>query len=629
MPEIANRLSIYDACFHTHAQELIALSRDALTFISNDQKIIWMNQQAEAMYGCSSGDSVNKTVSELLATIATDLPPLSESIAALIVNVRHHFDVALHLNNQAPQWIRFSLQQLQQEPMGLHYFCLCGTDVTAEKQASAAADHLSNEYQDLLNTISDIVFRLDINGCFTFLNQAWERIAGIPVHSSLGTNITFYIEPEQEQQALDAWLFHSEVGEVEYQSDMRLFFNETIILWVQVCCTKVMDEQGCLVGFKGTCKDITSKKENGHYYELLSQHVDDLITLHEDDGRYVLLSPSIKTIAGYEPAELVGKSAYAYFHKEDVIRIAENHESYLITGDYRYEQITYRYKRKDGTYIWLCSKVKRFYDGFAGRDRLVVISKVAQEKMKEESKALVELQETNQLNERKSGFIDFISHEFAAPLQNIRSISELIHLKLKSANTANMATTVLTSIRQVDNEVARLTVLIADVILLEKLSNNQIQLQPSPLDVYKQLRACTARIEVQQQDGRVAFVDVRGSRELVPVDAQYFDMAMGKLLCNAFKYSVGNPSPMVIIQFKASEIEIKILDFGIGVPVGERDKLFSGFFRCSNVGYIEGVGLGLAIAKKLWSCTAATSVLKQRQTAPPHLLPPSLIEKMV
>jgi signal transduction histidine kinase len=213
--------------------------------------------------------------------------------------------------------------------------------------------------------------------------------------------------------------------------------------------------------------------------------------------------------------------------------------------------------------------------------------------------ALVELQETNQLNERKSGFIDFISHEFAAPLQNIRSISELIHLKLKSANTANMATTVLTSIRQVDNEVARLTVLIADVILLEKLSNNQIQLQPSPLDVYKQLRACTARIEVQQQDGRVAFVDVRGSRELVPVDAQYFDMAMGKLLCNAFKYSVGNPSPMVIIQFKASDIEIKILDFGIGVPVGERDKLFSGFFRCSNVGYIEGVGLGLAIAKKI------------------------------
>ncbi|MDV2993474.1 MAG: Sensor histidine kinase RcsC [Chroococcidiopsis sp. SAG 2025] len=42
----------------------------------------------------------------------------------------------------------------------------------------------------------------------------------------------------------------------------------------------------------------------------------------------------------------------------------------------------------------------------------------------------------------------------------------------------------------------------------------------------------------------------------------------------------------------------RIQDEGIGIPMGDRDRLFHSFHRASNVGNISGTGLGLAIVKK-------------------------------
>jgi len=43
---------------------------------------------------------------------------------------------------------------------------------------------------------------------------------------------------------------------------------------------------------------------------------------------------------------------------------------------------------------------------------------------------------------------------------------------------------------------------------------------------------------------------------------------------------------------------IEVCDEGIGIPVADRQRLFEGFERGSNVGATQGNGLGLAIAKR-------------------------------
>jgi signal transduction histidine kinase len=46
-----------------------------------------------------------------------------------------------------------------------------------------------------------------------------------------------------------------------------------------------------------------------------------------------------------------------------------------------------------------------------------------------------------------------------------------------------------------------------------------------------------------------------------------------------------------------NEIEIQIIDFGIGIPEKDIPKLFNTFFRASNTEGIQGTGLGLYIVK--------------------------------
>jgi signal transduction histidine kinase len=42
----------------------------------------------------------------------------------------------------------------------------------------------------------------------------------------------------------------------------------------------------------------------------------------------------------------------------------------------------------------------------------------------------------------------------------------------------------------------------------------------------------------------------------------------------------------------------QVQDRGIGIPLTEREQVFSSFHRASHVGNISGTGLGLAIGKK-------------------------------
>ncbi|MBE9112857.1 EAL domain-containing protein [Nodosilinea sp. LEGE 07298] len=95
-------------------------------------------------------------------------------------------------------------------------------------------------------------------------------------------------------------------------------------------------------------------------FRLLAENVKDLVCLHDLTGRFLYLSPSCKSLLGFEPEELIGSNPYRQCHPEDrpLIRPqfqqAVEHPS---SGP-----ITYRARRKGGGYVWLESLVKVVYE---------------------------------------------------------------------------------------------------------------------------------------------------------------------------------------------------------------------------------------------------------------------------
>ncbi len=87
----------------------------------------------------------------------------------------------------------------------------------------------------------------------------------------------------------------------------------------------------------------------------------------------------------------------------------------------------------------------------------------------------------------------------------------------------------------------------------------------------------------------------------IKLDKEKISMALQNILNNAVKYTpICGKITISLIQ-NGENLEIKIQDSGIGIPENQKEKLFSKFFRASNVVKIEttGSGLGLAIAKDI------------------------------
>lgn len=86
------------------------------------------------------------------------------------------------------------------------------------------------------------------------------------------------------------------------------------------------------------------------HYRWLADSTTDLISRHARDGTFLYASAAARELLGYEPEELIGVSAYDLFHPADLADLI-NKSPRIYYHDGFYQQ-TYRFRAKDGHYVW-------------------------------------------------------------------------------------------------------------------------------------------------------------------------------------------------------------------------------------------------------------------------------------
>lgn len=152
-------------------------------------------------------------------------------------------------------------------------------------------------------------------------------------------------------------------GSVEsYLTEKRYIHKDGHIVWASLCASLLWDEHRRPQYFISQIQDITEKKlvenkllETEKLYELISNNAQDIISYTTPDGICKYISPSVRTLLGYDPQQLIGQPLTQYYHPEDLALLLEKD----FTDS---DSITYRVRHNDGHWVWFETTVKFIRD---------------------------------------------------------------------------------------------------------------------------------------------------------------------------------------------------------------------------------------------------------------------------
>lgn len=196
------------------------------------------------------------------------------------------------------------------------------------------------------------------------------------------------------------------------------------------------------------------------------------------------------------------------------------------------------------------------------------------------------------LNSQKRLLAD-ISHELRSPLTRLQLSIGIALQQNESEMSANM----LAALERIEKESQQIEEMIAQVLLLSRLDNNQSlqNLQSISIEQIMAPIITDAEFEAEQKNKEVSYqidADV-----CLQVDLQLLSSGIENILRNAIHYS--NHLIQVKVSVQDQHVVWVIEDDGNGIEESQLNRIFEAFYREStardrNSG---GVGLGLAIAK--------------------------------
>lgn len=452
-------------------------------------------------------------------------------------------------------------------------------------------------YQCMIDNFNEVMFQTDLEGKWIFLNKAWTNILEYSIEESIGKDYTSFIHPDDIAPTLSSFEPVMK-GEIENLiSTVRYVSKSGKIKWLKVLSNLMYNVQNEVIGVSGTMTDVTIEKEKTNINNLLSQNIKDLVCIHNMDGTYLYVSPSIEDLTGFKPEELLGKSPYEFFHPDDIEYINQDHQE-IVNQNKSGNYLTFRFKKKCGDYVWLESNTKAFYDVFNMENRLITSSREIQERKLAEQGLMKALHRERELNELKSRFVSMTTHELKTPLSIISSSAEIIEVYTQQID--NSRTVHIT--KQLDNiqsEIVRISKLINDTLLLGKIETDSREIKKVEINLSSLVQYIIERQNRHQKDKRVMTFEKHGNERMILGDVLHFEHIFDNLISNAFKYSQNKPSPQLILTFNEDDFEVFVIDNGIGIPSNQQKMICSSFFRGNNVGNIKGSGLGLFVVHNL------------------------------
>jgi PAS domain S-box-containing protein len=95
---------------------------------------------------------------------------------------------------------------------------------------------------------------------------------------------------------------------------------------------------------------VRTMQDNERRFRVLAENANDLIALHDLEGKLLYVSPACQLLLGYREEQVVGRSAYDFIHPDDIASVRQSHDILISTVEM--PRAVYRVRRNTGDYLW-------------------------------------------------------------------------------------------------------------------------------------------------------------------------------------------------------------------------------------------------------------------------------------
>ena len=196
--------------------------------------------------------------------------------------------------------------------------------------------------------------------------------------------------------------------------------------------------------------------------------------------------------------------------------------------------------------------------------------------------------------EAQLAFLAGIGHDLVNPLSALRLNVGLV----QPGRPLPSEPEVRALFQRLDRQVEKLRRMISDLLDAARVESGQLSLEPQACDL-RQLLAEVVEQYRQAEPARTLTVSLPSGPVPLRCDPLRIEQVLGNLLGNAIKYSPRDGSVDVALAARDGQAVVTVTDRGSGIPAEDRPHVFEAFRRGTRVGGIPGLGLGLAVARRI------------------------------